>query len=921
MVLLVGLAAAEASGKPGTQAAGQLLGKVHDHETLTPIESAKVEIAGTDMCASTDEKGMFLVIGILPGRYTVTASAIGYEPVYRTIAVVPDSTSHEDFALMMHPTENLGQIRGRVTDAYNAEGIAGAAVEVEGTELGATTDEDGRFLIRAVRSGLHNVNLSAVGYAPTSESVTVVPDSTVSLNAKLATTVIQIGPHPKWAPPPTLIYLSQTHTLRNVIHDATPVLWNSPRLPDLLKREAGVVYDPVRDELHVRGGPANELEIQLDDALIEDPIFRSFDALPRPIRVGINGVELVSGGGYADGHASGPDAVRIYTRTGSEPATGRFGYSTEALFPKQDHSLGLNRLEGAVGSSNLDDRLTYFLTGEGLGVSADSQEPWQVPANRFEGSAQCKLDCRPRGSLADGNWAKVVADGQVSKRRWTKHGQLTLAGLGSVSSDTTVRLSDSRGDLGMFWLPNNALMLELTGGYSDNQFFSSPKDVTDDDFLSRSAGTGHVRGEFTWADKTRITGLFHCLTGGFDLRAYHLGLERELTVPDSVPRREQWSADPVVGDLFLGEDLESDNIVCRPGLRLEYVNAQAPDGETTAARPHARLAPRLGVAIPLSYRTGLRFSYDHYYHAPQFNCYYANPGGTVPGVPQGYPELRPGHTVEYEAGFTWEPCYRWAYDFSAYYRDMTDLVARVATADSAGSAYANVGSASAAGLEITLETYDWNPWYARVNYSLSAAQGNVSHVDDMFDSMQAPRTWLDYDRRHTLNVDLGFHPRDDIRPGVLAGFRADLLMSCGSGLPYTPLDANGMPTAAKNSQRLPGFFSADVHLSKRFQIRSFKLGLLCDISNVLDSREVVGVYPSADAQVCGGSGRIYDQACYWDYRLGDWQFHPAQDENHDGYVTRQESRRYAAAAVSEFNVARLYYAPGRRVQLGISLEF
>ena len=108
LVLLVGLTAAEASDKLGAQSSGQVLGKVFDRETLAPLESTKVEIAGTDMFSSTNEKGMFLVLGIAPGSYVATALATGYEPASETIAVAPDSTSHVDFALITLPTEGLG---------------------------------------------------------------------------------------------------------------------------------------------------------------------------------------------------------------------------------------------------------------------------------------------------------------------------------------------------------------------------------------------------------------------------------------------------------------------------------------------------------------------------------------------------------------------------------------------------------------------------------------------------------------------------------------------------------------------------------------------------------------------------------------------------------------------------------------------
>jgi TonB-linked SusC/RagA family outer membrane protein len=65
-----------------------------------------------------------------------------------------------------------GTIAGQVTDASSRLGIAGTAVQVEGTSLGANTGQDGRYRIGNVPAGRHTVVARRIGYVPARQSVT-----------------------------------------------------------------------------------------------------------------------------------------------------------------------------------------------------------------------------------------------------------------------------------------------------------------------------------------------------------------------------------------------------------------------------------------------------------------------------------------------------------------------------------------------------------------------------------------------------------------------------------------------------------------------------------------------------------------------------------------------------------------------------
>jgi len=59
-----------------------------------------------------------------------------------------------------------GRIQGRISDAQSGEPLIGANVSVDTLNLGAASDADGYYVIRAVPPGVHTLKCSYVGYQP-----------------------------------------------------------------------------------------------------------------------------------------------------------------------------------------------------------------------------------------------------------------------------------------------------------------------------------------------------------------------------------------------------------------------------------------------------------------------------------------------------------------------------------------------------------------------------------------------------------------------------------------------------------------------------------------------------------------------------------------------------------------------------------
>ncbi|WP_350202981.1 TonB-dependent receptor [Gracilimonas sp.] len=96
--------------------------------------------------------------------------------------------------LMVLPTNVLAQtgvIRGEVTDAENGEALIGANVIVQGTDKGASTDIDGRYVVRNVPVGNYTLIFRYLGFGTKELEITVEEGETLELNMELSSTTIE----------------------------------------------------------------------------------------------------------------------------------------------------------------------------------------------------------------------------------------------------------------------------------------------------------------------------------------------------------------------------------------------------------------------------------------------------------------------------------------------------------------------------------------------------------------------------------------------------------------------------------------------------------------------------------------------------------------------------------------------------------
>jgi len=169
-----------------------------------------------------------------------------------------------------------GAIKGIITDANNNEPIAFANLLVVGTQIGATTDFDGKFTITGLEAGYITLRVSFVGYkAKLSPDILIsnnqVPFIEISLEASEETLeefVVTVDPFEKKEEAPLSM---QNIGIREI--EGNP--GSNRDISRVIQSFPGVGSTPAfRNDVIIRGGGPSENRFFLDD--VEIPVLNHF---------------------------------------------------------------------------------------------------------------------------------------------------------------------------------------------------------------------------------------------------------------------------------------------------------------------------------------------------------------------------------------------------------------------------------------------------------------------------------------------------------------------------------------------------------------------------------------------------------------------------------------------------------------------
>ena len=361
---------------------------------------------------------------------------------------------------------------------------------------------------------------------------------------------------------------------------------------------------------------------------------------------------------------------------------------------------------------------------------------------------------------------------------------------------------------------------------------------------------------------------------------------------------------PVFMSGYLQNKFEYRDLILSVGLRYEYFNPKHktfadplnPEFNTTldvidetqqvTASAYQMVLPRLSFSFPVTDNTVFYAQYGKYAQMPSLsNIYIGNTAlsRTVSPITRGNAYLtpvgflvKPERTTQYEMGIRQVLSGNFAFTLSGFYKDIKDQIQVRSVQDANGvelyKAYLNEDFGTVKGIELTLELRRTERFAARVNYTLSDARGTGSNNQTAFGALEQNIgratsfiNPLDFNQTHRGSVLLDYRWGMDEGGPILSGLGANILATFNSGRPYTKIQELkelgqsdpwtvgvepqndhrfSFPTEPVNNSTTPFSFNIDMSISKMFKLGPLGLEVYVNVLNLLNTKQVVMVYPT-----------------------------------------------------------------------------
>ena len=155
---------------------GTLTGKVLIAGTRTTIAGATVTALGEEetYTTTTDSTGVYKILPITSGGYSVTATADSFKNQTFSVTVRDGKTTKLNFALSSAVITGA-VLEGTVTDATSGNPLKGATVATSSGEYSDQTDDDGEYSM-GVAAGIYGLTASLDGYQSATKTASVAAD-------------------------------------------------------------------------------------------------------------------------------------------------------------------------------------------------------------------------------------------------------------------------------------------------------------------------------------------------------------------------------------------------------------------------------------------------------------------------------------------------------------------------------------------------------------------------------------------------------------------------------------------------------------------------------------------------------------------------------------------------------------------------
>jgi len=782
-----------------------------------------------------------------------------------------------------------GKIAGIVKDAATGETIPGCNIIIVGTTIGAATDIDGNYFIINISPGKYSLKASMVGYRSfLVDNVLIRADLTTQIDFDMEISSIELKGDIVVTAERPLVQLDETSKQATISSDD---IMNMPvnSINEILTTKAGFTVDSDGD-LHVRGGRTNEISYMVDGVKLEDPLYRQTN--DNFNKDAINQMVIISGTFNAEYGDAMSGIVNITTQDGGNDYKGRVEYTSPTLekskyrranaFPGVQDELEYKRTSvldeawlpvpgqlRASLSGPILSNITFFLSGYSL--NKDSYLPhgynsavdgfgkltfFAAPTIKFALSSQF-TNTKQQGYRH--TW-KYRSDHQAHTTTKTNRQIINLTH--TIQDNLFYTANISRFDNKSKIQVGDKLPSEYQVGKTGTTVYFY---VDGDDSRYADNQTITYRGKF---DATWQANNYHQFKGGFELIQHDINVHEELEPwPSGSNFKDVYSKKPFEFSTYVQDKIEYDYIIVNVGLRLDYIDPKAtmwPDvtrfgefdennnfipSKEIPVDPQYKLSPRIGLAFPVTDQSVLHFAYGHFFQNPNYNAlYYNNRKDITSSLPLiGNPKAKAQKTVSFEAGLKQQLGDNWAFDLTAWYKDITDLLStfQVSYLSKDNVVYFNSDYANVKGVDLSLVKRFNNYFSGSIDYTYMIAKGNNSQplggYVSAFTKEEIPHQeyFLDFDQRHNLATNFSFYIPGD--HGVFSDLNFNFIFRASSGLPYTPY-VDPTVRIDVNSARKPWTSTFDFRLQKQFPVSVLSLAWFLEITNLFNNENVLFVY-------------------------------------------------------------------------------
>ncbi|HEX2788659.1 MAG TPA: TonB-dependent receptor, partial [Ignavibacteria bacterium] len=239
------------------------------------------------------------------------------------------------FSLLFIPSisfaQSTGSIGGTVLDE-NSVPLPGASVRIEGTNSGAITDDEGKYIILNVDVGTYNVEASYVGYTAVKQTgvrVSVDQRSEVNFQFTSGITTEEIVVE---APRKGIDVEQSGRIVTSDQIDNSGIRG----INNIVSKTAGVVQDERGGAINVRGGRTNETIVIVDGVQTTNPLDGTNRAnVPNSL---LQEISVLTGGFGAEYGNVLSGVINVSTKGGTDRFTGSVEAITDELITKMGNT-------------------------------------------------------------------------------------------------------------------------------------------------------------------------------------------------------------------------------------------------------------------------------------------------------------------------------------------------------------------------------------------------------------------------------------------------------------------------------------------------------------------------------------------------------------------------------------------------------